>query len=166
MSDEIIRAILKRVGAQKDDIIFLVADNYRVTSESLGALRVHVGEKDASAWKPLWVTDFPMFEQVDGHWHSLHHPFTAPQDMNHLAHGLSRAYDMVLNGSELGGGSIRIDNIKTQQAVFSLLNISEKEARENSAFVRSVRIWLSAAWWYRARSRSHCDDDDGRLIPS
>ncbi|HLB58211.1 MAG: aspartate--tRNA ligase [Gammaproteobacteria bacterium RIFCSPHIGHO2_02_FULL_42_13] len=135
LSDEIVHAILRRVGAQKEDIIFFVADNYRVTSESLGALRVHVGEKDASAWKPLWVTDFPMFEKVDGHWHSLHHPFTAPQDMNNLAHGLSHAYDMVLNGSELGGGSIRIDNIETQQAVFNLLNISEKEAREKFGFL-------------------------------
>jgi len=136
--------ILKRTGAENGDLIFFGADNYRIVSDSLGALRVKLGEDldlYNRTWAPLWVVDFPMFEKTDdGSWTSLHHPFTQPAcDAKELVDdpgsALSLAYDMVINGTELGGGSIRIDNLKMQKTVFAVLGISDKEAQEKFGFL-------------------------------
>ena len=110
------KAILERVGAENGDLIFFGADKAKVVSESLGALRVQLGadlELYTAEWAPLWVVDFPMFEETDNGWTALHHPFTAPsvspeELVKNPGESLSRAYDIVLNGTELGGGSIRI----------------------------------------------------------
>lgn len=138
------QSILDRVGAENGDLIFFGADKASIVSEALGALIVKLGSdldlyiKD---WAPLWVVDFPMFEEVDnGKWTSLHHPFTAPAcTPEELAadpgKALSIAYDMVLNGTELGGGSIRIHDQAMQQTVFNLLEISEDEQREKFGFL-------------------------------
>jgi len=113
-------------------------------TESLGALRLKLGEElglVSDEWKPLWVVDFPMFEEVDGHLHALHHPFTAPTDMTpeeleaNPIGALSNAYDMVLNGCELGGGSVRIHDQAMQAAVFRILGISDEEAQEKFGFL-------------------------------
>ena len=142
---ETVRAeILNRVGAENDDLIFFGADKATVVNESLGALRVKLGEDLnllTCEWAPLWVVDFPMFEEVDnGGLHALHHPFTMPScDSASLAdsplQALSKAYDMVLNGTELGGGSIRIHDQKMQETVFEVLNISQEEQREKFGFL-------------------------------
>jgi aspartyl-tRNA synthetase len=146
LSDEAIAGVLERTGAQDGDLIFFGADKARIVNDALGALRVKLGEDRglvSEGWQPLWTVDFPMFDQ-DPHtkrWNSLHHPFTAPavDDPAALkaAPGtvLSRAYDMVMNGSEIGGGSIRISNQETQAAVFELLGISEDEAEEKFGFL-------------------------------
>jgi aspartyl-tRNA synthetase len=142
-SDQAI-ALLQRTNAQTGDIIFFGADQYNVVSESLGALRLKLGEDLdllAGEWKPLWVVDFPMFEQVDGQMHAIHHPFTAPTNLTAEAleanpvGALSDAYDMVLNGCELGGGSVRIHNQDMQAAVFRILGISDEEAEEKFGFL-------------------------------
>ena len=137
---------MERTGAKDGDLIFFGADKARIVNDALGALRVRLGEDRemlAGGWHPLWVVDFPMFEK-DPHskrWTSLHHPFTAPaEDDPEALHAdpgnvLSRAYDMVLNGSEIGGGSIRIHSRKTQAAVFDLLGISTEEAEEKFGFL-------------------------------
>jgi len=136
--------ILKRTSAENGDLIFFGADSYRIVSDSLGALRVKLGEDldlYNRTWAPLWVVDFPMFEKTDdGSWTSLHHPFTQPAcDAKKLVDdpggALSLAYDMVINGTELGGGSIRIDNLKMQKTVFAVLGISDKEAQEKFGFL-------------------------------
>jgi len=136
--------ILKRTSAENGDLIFFGADSYRIVSDSLGALRVKLGEDldlYNRTWAPLWVVDFPMFEKTDdGSWTSLHHPFTQPAcDAKELVDdpggALSLAYDMVINGTELGGGSIRIDNLKMQKTVFAVLGISDKEAQEKFGFL-------------------------------
>lgn len=137
-------AILQRVGAQNGDLIFFGADKTNVVNESLGALRCKLGadlKLYTAKWAPLWVVDFPMFERDDkGGLTALHHPFTAPSvspDQLKTAplESLSRAYDMVLNGTELGGGSIRIHDQAMQQAVFEVLGIGEEEAREKFGFL-------------------------------
>ncbi len=137
-------AILQRLEAKNGDLIFFGADSAKVVSEALGALRCKLGE-DLNLydreWAPLWVVDFPMFEQEgDGSWTPLHHPFTAPAcSAQALAENpgaaLSRAYDMVLNGTELGGGSIRIHDQAMQKAVFQLLDIGVEEQREKFGFL-------------------------------
>ena len=142
---EAVRAeILNRVGADDGDLIFFGADKSTVVNESLGALRVKLGEDMnllTKEWAPLWVVDFPMFEEVDkGGLHALHHPFTMPScTAEELAadplKALSRAYDMVLNGTELGGGSIRIYNQDMQATVFEVLGISEEEQQEKFGFL-------------------------------
>jgi len=138
------KAILERVGAENGDLIFFGADSYKVVSEALGALRCKLGEDlnlYTRDWAPLWVVDFPMFEETgDGGLTALHHPFTAPscspeELQASPATALSRAYDMVLNGTELGGGSIRIHNQTMQQAVFKILGISDEEQREKFGFL-------------------------------
>ncbi|WP_075186110.1 aspartate--tRNA ligase [Teredinibacter haidensis] len=138
------KAILERVGAENGDLIFFGADSYKVVSEALGALRCKLGEDlelYTCDWSPLWVIDFPMFEEIDnGGLTALHHPFTAPsctpEELNaNPAVALSRAYDMVLNGCELGGGSVRIHDQKMQQAVFEILGIEEDEQREKFGFL-------------------------------
>ncbi len=146
MPDEVVRAILERTGAASGDTIFFGADKARVVNDALGALRVRVAEDRGlvkEGWAPLWVVDFPMFERDEksGRWSALHHPFTAPSidDADALradpGGALSRAYDITLNGSEIGGGSIRIHNQDMQAAVFELLDIGEEEAEEKFGFL-------------------------------
>ena len=144
LPDDVVEAVLSRVNAETGDLVFFGADKAKVVNEALGALRVKLGHDCdllESEWAPLWVIDFPMFEETDaGQWTSLHHPFTAPSgDLDDLEKNpgnlLSRAYDMVLNGTELGGGSIRIHNQETQQKVFRALGISPEEAREKFSFL-------------------------------
>jgi len=144
MPDDIVTQMMQRLGAADGDIIFFGADRARVVNEALGALRIRVAEDlgmVAAGWAPLWVVDFPMFEQdASGAWTPLHHPFTAPAcDAGRLAAdpgaAVSRAYDMVLNGTELGGGSIRIHHREMQEAVFRILNIGAAEAEEKFGFL-------------------------------
>ena len=144
LSEDIVNTVLKRVQAQTGDILFICADKVKVVNESLGALRLKIGEDlslTQAGWRPLWVTEFPMFEQIDGQWNSAHHPFTAPAVLdvdlmkNNPAECLSRAWDMVLNGNELGSGSMRIYDVKLQMAVFELLGISTAEAQEKFGFL-------------------------------
>jgi aspartyl-tRNA synthetase len=144
MPDDIVAQMMTRLGAANGDIIFFGADRARVVNEALGALRIKVGQDQgmvADGWAPLWVVDFPMFEEsATGGWTPLHHPFTAPScDAEQLAASpgtaLSRAYDMVLNGTELGGGSIRIHKRDMQEAVFRILDIDEAEAQEKFGFL-------------------------------
>jgi len=146
LPDDAVTGIIERTGAKTGDLIFFGADKARVVNDALGALRVKVGEDRglvAAGWAPLWVIDFPMFEKdaASKRWTALHHPFTAPSIDDPAAlranpgEALSRAYDMVLNGSEIGGGSIRIHDQETQAAVFDLLDISEEEADEKFGFL-------------------------------
>ncbi len=146
LPDEAIQAILERTGAATGDLIFFGADKAHVVNESLGALRIKVGQDRGlvePGWRFLWVVDFPMFEHDarENRWNALHHPFTAPAtndpELLEADPGgtLSRAYDMVLNGTELGGGSVRIHNIDMQQCVFKLLGIDEQEAQEKFGFL-------------------------------
>ena len=143
LPNEVRGAILERLDAETGDLIFFGADKANVVSESLGALRCKLGEDlnlYTCEWAPLWVVDFPMFEETDSGWTSLHHPFTAPAcSPEALAAdpgaALSIAYDMVLNGTELGGGSIRIHDQAMQQAVFKVLGIEEEEQREKFGFL-------------------------------
>ncbi|MCW8947143.1 MAG: aspartate--tRNA ligase [Sedimenticola sp.] len=146
LPDEAVNGIMQRTGAQDGDLIFFGADRATVVNEALGALRVKLGEDRglmAPGWHPVWVVDFPMFEWDEGgeRWNALHHPFTAPkQDQLALLESdpgacLSRAYDMVLNGTEVGGGSIRIHNSEVQEKVFRLLGIGEEEAEEKFGFL-------------------------------
>ncbi len=146
LPDEVIDELINRVDINDGDIIFFGADKENIVNDALGSLRVRIG-KDLNllevGWQPLWVTDFPMFEKDKNtnNWTSLHHPFTAPSidDAEELEKNpgkvLSKAYDMVLNGSEIGGGSIRIHNKKMQAKVFKLLNISDEEAQEKFGFL-------------------------------
>ena len=146
MPDEVVNSILERTGAKSGDLIFFGADKANVVNDALGALRCKVGEDRglvADGWAPLWVVDFPMFEKdaTGKRWTSLHHPFTAPSidDADALkanpGKALSRAYDMVLNGSEIGGGSIRIHDQDMQATIFELLDISDEEAEEKFGFL-------------------------------
>ena len=139
-----LNVILDRVGAVDGDIVFFGADKAKIVSEALGALRIKLGndlDLLTCEWAPMWVVDFPMFEEnEDGSFSALHHPFTAPKctpaelEAN-PATALSRAYDMVLNGTELGGGSIRIHRKDMQQAVFRLLGIEAAEQEEKFGFL-------------------------------
>lgn len=142
-----LRAVIERTGAQNGDIVFFGADKAKVVNEALGALRTKVGHEkghvDGRAWAPLWVVDFPMFEHDEeaDRWVALHHPFTAPKDGHEdmLATNpgacLSKAYDMVLNGWEVGGGSVRIHQQDVQSKVFDALKISREEAQEKFGFL-------------------------------
>ena len=144
MPEDVVQALMKKLDAQTGDIIFFGADKAKVVNEALGALRIKVAEdlgQVREGWAPLWVVDFPMFETAsDGSMTSLHHPFTAPScDASELKadplSALSRAYDMVLNGTELGGGSIRINKPEMQRSVFEVLGIGDEEAREKFGFL-------------------------------
>jgi aspartyl-tRNA synthetase len=146
LPDSAVDGIMQRTGAEDGDLIFFGADKASVVNEALGALRVKLGEDlelMESGWRPLWVVDFPMFEWDEHHdrWNPLHHPFTAPKEEqldlleSDPGNCHSRAYDMVLNGSEIGGGSIRIHRPEVQQRVFRLLDISEQEAEEKFGFL-------------------------------
>ncbi len=144
MTDEIILSLMNRLDAKDGDIIFFGADKSHVVNEAIGALRLKVAEDldmIAEGWAPLWVVDFPMFEIADdGSLTPLHHPFTSPacsaeELEKDPLNAMSRAYDMVLNGTELGGGSIRISAPATQRLVFKVLGIDDEEAREKFGFL-------------------------------
>ncbi len=146
LPDSAIDGILHRTGAEAGDLIFFGADKASVVNESLGALRVRLGHDCGllqEGWQPLWVVDFPMFEwdEKERRWYSLHHPFTSPKE-EHIdllesdpAACHSRAYDMVLNGTELGGGSMRIYRADVQERVFRALGIDEQEAQDKFGFL-------------------------------
>jgi len=147
---DVLQAIVERCGAVDGDLIFFGADKASVVEAALGALRIEVGKRMdmvEDAWRPLWVVDFPMFEhdERENRWQALHHPFTAPsadsieqwqaqldEDPGKV---LSRAYDMVLNGTEVGGGSIRIHDTAMQQKALDVLGIDEQEANDKFGFL-------------------------------
>jgi aspartyl-tRNA synthetase len=143
---EVLAQILERSGAQNGDLLFFCADKAKVVNDSLGALRVKIGHEKgyaAKGWQPLWVVDFPMFEwdEAERRWGAVHHPFTAPKDghedllTSDPASALAKGYDMVLNGWEIGGGSVRIHRAEVQQKVFAALGITEAEARGKFGFL-------------------------------
>jgi aspartyl-tRNA synthetase len=146
LGDAAIAGILTRTAAKDGDLIFFGADTAKIVSDALGALRVKVGQDlklDEAGWRPLWVVDFPMFEW-DGdakRWMAMHHPFTSPANLDYAAlaaspgEALAKAYDMVLNGSEIGGGSVRIHSQELQSTVFDLLGISAEEAQVKFGFL-------------------------------
>ncbi len=146
LSDAAVVGILERTGAQDGDLVFFGADSAKVVNDALGALRLKVGHDlklMANEWRPLWVVDFPMFEWDgdDKRWVAMHHPFTAPQNDDAAAlkaspgQAIAKAYDMVLNGSEIGGGSVRIHRQDMQSTVFELLGITADEARKKFGFL-------------------------------
>ena len=146
LSDEALDAIIQRTDAQNGDLIFFGADKAKIVNDSLAALRVKLGhdlDMVEGEWAPMWVVDFPMFERDEetGRWTSLHHPFTAPKldQVEELKTNpgdvLSRAYDMVLNGTEIGGGSIRIHQTDVQKLAFEALGIDDAEAEEKFGFL-------------------------------
>jgi aspartyl-tRNA synthetase len=145
LPDETVSGIMQRTGAQTGDLIFFGADKSRVVNDALGALRVKLGHDRGlvqGEWAALWVVDFPMFEwdDKDKRWVALHHPFTAPKGtpeelLANPGEALSIAYDMVLNGTEVGGGSVRIHSMEMQKSVFKLLGISDEEAEEKFGFL-------------------------------
>ncbi len=147
MPEQVVHDVLARLGAKTGDLVFFGADKTKIVNESIGALRLRVGADMGMIkgdWAPLWVVDFPMFEEDgEGGLTALHHPFTAPscsvEDLQREPEkALSRAYDMVLNGTELGGGSIRINQPAMQQTVFRILGIDEEEAEEKFGFLLSA----------------------------
>jgi aspartyl-tRNA synthetase len=146
LTDEAIAGILERTGAEDGDLVFFGADKAKVVCDALGALRLKLGHDLKlmhPGWRPLWVVDFPMFEyDADAkRWVAMHHPFTAPREDDPAklaadpANAVARAYDMVLNGSEIGGGSVRIHRAEMQSVVFGLLGIGEEEARRKFGFL-------------------------------
>ncbi|OAU94391.1 MULTISPECIES: aspartate--tRNA ligase [Moraxella] len=144
MTDEVLVELIKRTDAQTGDIIFFGADKAKIVNDAMGALRVKIGTDlnlFTCEWAPLWVVDFPMFEETDdGKWTSVHHPFTRPKgSVEELKQNpetaLSIAYDMVLNGTEIGGGSLRINTVEMQEAVFDALGISKEEAELKFKFL-------------------------------
>ncbi|SNX47147.1 Aspartate--tRNA ligase [Vibrio thalassae] len=146
LNEDVINGILERTEAESGDIILFGADKANTVAEAMGALRLKIGKDleltDESKWAPLWVVDFPMFEEDDeGNLHAMHHPFTSPLGMTaeelkvNPASANSNAYDMVLNGYEVGGGSVRIHNAEMQAAVFEILGIDAEEQREKFGFL-------------------------------
>jgi len=149
--DAAIAEILKRTGAQNGDILFFGADKAKVVNDAIGALRIKIGHSDFAKktglfedrWAPLWVVDFPMFEhdEDENRWNAVHHPFTAPKDGHEdymdtdPGRCIAKAYDMVLNGWELGGGSVRIHRAEVQSKVFSALKISPDDAQLKFGFL-------------------------------
>lgn len=145
-SEEKLQALYQRLNAETGDIFFFGADNEKVTTDALGALRLKLGLDlnltDLKAWKPLWVVDFPMFElDDDNRLSAMHHPFTSPKDFTpeeleaNPLNAVANAYDMVINGYEVGGGSVRIFEGAMQQTVFRILGINEQEQREKFGFL-------------------------------
>jgi aspartyl-tRNA synthetase len=151
LHDEAVAEVLKRTGAQDGDILFFGADKAKVVNDAIGALRLKVGHSDfgkanglfEDRWAPLWVVDFPMFEhdEENDRWAAVHHPFTAPKDghedlmVSDPGKCIAKAYDMVLNGWELGGGSVRIHRAEVQAKVFEALNISAEDQRVKFGFL-------------------------------
>ncbi len=146
LSDAAVAGILERTGAQDGDLVFFGADSAKVVNDALGALRLKVGQDlklVEAAWRPLWVVDFPMFEwdADEKRWIAMHHPFTAPRSDDPAAlrtdpgTAIAMAYDMVLNGSEIGGGSVRIHRQEMQSTVFDLLGIGAEDAQKKFGFL-------------------------------
>ena len=145
LPDDVVENIMDRTGAQTGDIVFFGADKTKVVNEALGALRDKIGQDQGlleGDWKPVWVVEFPMFDwdEKSSRWNAIHHPFTAPScDADELkantGKALSRAYDLVLNGTEVGGGSIRIHKTDMQQVVFDLLGMDAVESQEKFGFL-------------------------------
>jgi aspartyl-tRNA synthetase len=146
LSDAALAAIVERSGARNGDLMFFGADRAKVVNDALGALRQKIGHEKGfteAGWRPLWVIDFPMFEydEEERRWVAMHHPFTAPKDGHEdyltgdPGKALAKAYDMVLNGSEIGGGSVRIHRADVQSKVFDALAISEEEAQLKFGFL-------------------------------
>lgn len=147
LTNDVVNAILDTTGATDGDLIFFGAGRKGTMSDAMGALRLKVGRDleltDLNAWKPLWVIDFPMFEEDEetGSLSAMHHPFTSPKDLSpaeltaHPVGAVANAYDMVINGYEVGGGSVRIHRNEMQQAVFSILGISPDEQQEKFGFL-------------------------------
>lgn len=146
LPESVVQSILERTQAQNGDLVFFGADKAKVVNDALGALRVKIGHERnlaTDSWQPLWVVDFPMFEwdEEEKRWQALHHPFTSPSQghedflTSDPGKALSRAYDMVLNGMEIGGGSIRIHRQDIQSKVFQALNISDDEAKMKFGFL-------------------------------
>ena len=151
LHDAAVAAILQRSGAQNGDILFFGADKTKVVNDAIGALRIKIGHSGLAKkqgffedrWAPMWVVDFPMFEQDEdeGRWNAVHHPFTAPKDGHEdymdtdPGKCIAKAYDMVLNGWELGGGSVRIHRADVQSKVFTALNISKEDAQVKFGFL-------------------------------
>ena len=146
LSDAAVAGILERTGAQDGDLVFFGADSAKVVNDALGALRLKVGQDlklVAEGWRPLWVVDFPMFEwdAQEKRWGAMHHPFTSPTTADPAAlraspdTALAKAYDIVLNGAEVGGGSVRIHREEMQSAVFDLLGITAEEAQLRFGFL-------------------------------
>ncbi|HNS58644.1 MAG TPA: aspartate--tRNA ligase [Nitrosomonas europaea] len=146
LPESVVQSILERTQAQNGDLVFFGADKAKVVNDALGALRVKIGHERnlaTDSWQPLWVVDFPMFEwdEEEKRWQALHHPFTSPSQghedflTSDPGKALSRAYDMVLNGMEIGGGSIRIHRQDIQSKVFQALNISDDEAKLKFGFL-------------------------------
>ncbi|HYA47010.1 MAG TPA: aspartate--tRNA ligase [Burkholderiales bacterium] len=146
LSDAALAAILERSGAKNGDLMFFGAGPAKIVNDALGALRVKIGHEKGFAeagWQPLWVVDFPMFEYDEEakRWNAMHHPFTAPKDGHEAflesepSKALAKAYDMVLNGSEIGGGSVRIHREEVQSKVFRALSIGSEEARQKFGFL-------------------------------
>jgi aspartyl-tRNA synthetase len=146
LSPEILHAIIERTGAQTEDLIFFAADREKVVNDSLGALRAKIGHDRGFAeegWKPLWIVDFPMFEYDDGRksWVARHHPFTSPKDGHEVlmktdpANAIAKAYDVVLNGWEIGGGSVRNHKPEMQAKLFEALEIGPEEQRQKFGFL-------------------------------
>jgi aspartyl-tRNA synthetase len=146
LSDAALAGILQRTAAKDGDLIFFGADSAKIVSDALGALRLKLGADlglVARGWRPLWVVDFPMFEwdRDAKRWAAMHHPFTSPVDLDYAAlaaspgEAIAKAYDMVLNGSEIGGGSVRIHSQELQSTVFDLLGITPEEARLKFGFL-------------------------------
>jgi aspartyl-tRNA synthetase len=146
LSDAAVAGILERTGAQDNDIVFFGADSAKVVNDAIGALRIKVGQDMKlvqEGWRPLWVIDFPMFEwdPEAKRWVAMHHPFTSPMNDDPAAlranpeGALAKAYDMVLNGSEIGGGSVRIHRQEMQSTVFDLLGINAEEAQKKFGFL-------------------------------
>lgn len=146
LSEDVLKALLARLNAQNGDIVFFGADKWQTTTDAMGALRLKVGRDlgitNLEQWKPLWVIDFPMFERDgDGNLAAMHHPFTSPRDFTpeqleaNPTDAVANAYDMVINGYEVGGGSVRIFDSKMQQTVFRILGINEQEQYEKFGFL-------------------------------
>ncbi|MGC6406455.1 aspartate--tRNA ligase [Bisgaard Taxon 45] len=146
LSEDVLKNLLERVQAQNGDILFFGADSYKVATDAMGALRLKLGRDlgltKLEEWQPLWVIDFPMFERDDeGGLAAMHHPFTSPKDFTPAqldadpTSAVANAYDMVINGYEVGGGSVRIFDPKMQQTVFRILGINEAEQREKFGFL-------------------------------
>jgi aspartyl-tRNA synthetase len=146
LSDAALKSIVERSGAKDGDLMFFGAGKAKIVNDALGALRVKIGHEKGYAqagWRPLWVVDFPMFEydEEEKRWNAMHHPFTAPKDGHEdllsadPGGALAKAYDMVLNGSEIGGGSVRIHREDVQSKVFRALSIGPEEARQKFGFL-------------------------------
>ena len=178
LHDAALAELIKRTGAQDGDIIFFGADREKVVNDAIGALRVKIGHSEfgkktglaIAGWKPLW--SIPMFEydEEDGRYTAAHHPFTSPKDGHEdflesdPSKAFAKAYDMVLNGWEIGGGSVRIHREEVQSKVFRALKIGAEEARESSASCWTRCNTARRPWRHRLRPGPHRHHDDRRRV--